>query len=314
MKGAVLHEPYDIRIEEVEDPKIGPEDLLLESVHTGICGSDVNRYKGFKGSEPPVYPAILGHEFSGIVARVGEKVKDFRAGDRVYGIHPDSLSRFFAVPQDKAFKLPDSVGLEEAQSIGPLGGTLHAINISGIKIGDVVAVLGPGHAGLVFVQWARMAGAGQVIATGTRDNRLELARNLGADIGINIRKENLTERIKEITGGLGADVVIEATGRPDAVRQTLEIVKVEGTVIIYGVGQEMVEGFDVYTLYRNRIKMIGTRGRTDRERETVVKYLASGRLAIKPIITHVFPLEETQRAFEVVDKRLDNVIRAVIKS
>jgi len=159
-----------------------------------------------------------------------------------------------------------------------------------------------------------MAGADQVIATGTRANRLEVARNLGADITINIREEDPAERIKEITGGRGADVVIEATGRPDAVRQTLEMVKIEGTVIIYGVGQELVDGFDVYTLYHNRIRMIGTRGRTDHERETVVKYLASGKLAIKPFITHVFPLEETQKAFEVVDKRLDNVIRAVIKS
>jgi L-iditol 2-dehydrogenase len=314
MKAALLHKPYDIRIGEIEDPKVGPEDVLLEGIHTGICGSDINRYKGFRGSDEPVYPAILGHEISGTVTKAGEEVTDFQVGDRVYGINRESLSRYLVVPQARLFKLPDNVGLEVAQSIGPIGGTLHAINLSGISIGDNVVVLGPGHAGLILAQWAKMAGADQVIVTGTRDNRLRVAKELGADFTVNIREEDPAERIKDITGGLGVDVVIEATGRPDAVRQTIELVKVDGTVVIYGVGQELVDGFDIFSVYRKRIKMIGTQGRTDRERETVVKYLASGKLAVKPIITHFFPLEETRKAFEIVDKRLENVIRAVITS
>lgn len=314
MQAALLHKPYDIRIGEIEDPKVGPEDVLLEGIHTGICGSDVNRYKGFRGPDEPVYPAILGHEISGTVTKAGEEVTDFQVGDRVYGIHRESLSRYLVVPQARLFKLPDNVGLEAAQSIGPIGGTLHAINLSGISIGDSVVVLGPGHAGLILAQWAKMAGADQVIVTGTRDNRLRVAKELGADFTVNIGEEDPAERIKDITGGLGADVVIEATGRPDAVRQTIELVKVDGTVVIYGVGQELVDGFDIFSVYRKRIKMIGTQGRTDRERETVVKYLASGKLVVKPIITHFFPLEETRKAFEIVDKRLENVIRAVITS
>lgn len=314
MKAALLHKPYDIRIEEIADPKVGPEDVLLEGIHTGICGSDINRYKGFKGSEAPVFPAILGHEISGTVSRTGEKVTDFQVGDRVYGIQPESLSRYVVVPQARLFKLPDTVGLEEAQSIGPVGGTLHAINLSGIRIGDTVVVLGPGHAGLILIQWAKMAGANQVVITGTRDNRLQAAKELGVDFTINIREEDPAKRIRDITDGLGVDVVIEATGRPEAVRHAIEMVKVDGTIVIYGVGQELVDGFDIYSIYRKHIKMIGTQGRTDHERETVVRYLASGKLAVKPIITHIFSLEETGKAFEIVDKRLENVIRAIIKS
>lgn len=314
MKAALLHKPYDIRIEEIEDPKVGPEDVLLAHVSTGICGTDVNRYKGFKGPEETVYPAVLGHEFGGEVVEVGRKVDRFRVGDRVYGVVPESLRQYFRVPQAKLFKLPDNVSLEEAQSLGPISGTLHAVNTGRIKIGDVVVILGPGHAGLILVQWAKIAGADHVVITGTRDNRLQIAKNLGADITVNARKEDPVKRVKEITDGLGADVIIEATGRPDGVKQAIEMAKAEGTVVIFGVGQELVDGFDIFTIYRSKIKMIGTRGRTDIERETAVKYLASGKITVKPIITHFLPLEETGRGFEMVDKRLENVIRVVIKS
>ncbi|HUW47887.1 MAG TPA: zinc-binding dehydrogenase [Patescibacteria group bacterium] len=314
MKVALLHKPYDVRIDEISDPKVGPEDVLLSHVNTGICGTDVNRYKGFKGPEETVYPAILGHEFAGEVTRVGDKVKNFGVGDRVYGIIPESLVEHFLVPQTKLFKLPDNVSLEEAQSLGPIGGTLHAISAGGIKIGDIVVILGPGHAGLILVQWAKIAGAHSVVITGTRENRLKVARDLGADITINAREVDPIKRVKEITNGLGADVIVEATGRPDGVKQAIEMAKVEGTVVIFGVGQELVDGFDIFTIYRNRLRMIGTRGRTDSERETALKYLASGKVTVKPIITHVLPLEETRRGFEIVDRRLDNVIRIVIES
>lgn len=314
MKAALLFEPYDIRIQEVDDPKIGPEDVLLEHIHTGICGTDVNRYKGFKGQEETVYPAILGHEFGGEVADVGEKVSRFQIGDRVYGIVNQSLSQYFRVPQAELFKLPHNVSLEEAQSIGPISGTLHATNLGGVKIGDVVVILGPGHAGLLLIQWAKIAGADCVVITGTRENRLRVARNFGVDITVNIREEDPVKRVKDITGGLGADVVVEATGRPDAVKQAIEMARAEGTVIVFGVGQELVDGFDIFTVYRNRIRIMGTRGRTDIERKIATKYLASGKVTVKPFITHILPLEETKRAFEIVDQRLENAIRVVIRS
>ncbi len=314
MKAALLHKPYDIRIEEIDDPQTGPEEVLLAHISTGICGTDVNRYKGFKGPEETVYPAILGHEFGGEVIEVGEKVERFKVGDRVYGIVQQSLTQYFRVPQSKLYKLPDNVTLEEAQSLGPISGTLHAINTGGIKIGDLVVVLGPGHAGLILVQWAKIAGADHVVITGTRENRLQIARDLGADSTINVKEEDPVRRLKEISRGLGADVVIEATGRPDGVRQAIELVKPEGTVVIFGVGQELVDGFDIFNVYRNKIRVIGTRGRTDCEREVALSYLSSGRVKVKPIITHFLPLEDTRKGFEIVDKRLEDAIRVVIKS
>jgi 2-desacetyl-2-hydroxyethyl bacteriochlorophyllide A dehydrogenase len=314
MKVALLHKPYDIRIEEREEPKVGPEDVLVEEVHTGICGSDVNRYMGLRGSGEPVYPAILGHEFGGRVKKVGEKVKGFQAGDRIIGTAHESLCQYFLLPQTALLKLPEEVSLEESQSIGPLGGTLHATNLGGIQIGDVVVVLGPGHAGLIMVQWAKIAGADQVVLSGTRENRLQVGKKLGADFTINTREEDPVKRVKEITGGAGADVVIEATGRPDAVKQAIDMVKTEGNIVIFGVGQEAIDGFDIYAIYQRKIKIIGARGRTEREKKAALKYLVSGKVSVKPIITHVFPLEEAQKAFEVADKRLDNAIRIVIKS
>ncbi len=313
MKAVLLHKPYEIRIEDIEDPKIGPEDVLLEQVHTGICGSDVNRYKGFRGPVGTIYPVILGHEFGGKVVKVGEKVKGFQAGDRVWGINHGSMSQYFLVPQAKLFKLPSSISVEESQSLGHLGGTLHAINASGTQIGDTVVILGPGHAGLILTQWAKAAGADHVIVVGTRENRLQLAKDLGADFIVNTREEDPVKRVKDITGGSGANVVIEAAGSPDAVKQSVEMVKIDGTIVIYGVIHESVDGFDSFALNRKRIRMIGTQGRTDRERETAVKSLASGKISVKPIISHILPLEEAKRGFEIVDKRLENAIRVVIK-
>lgn len=331
MKAAVLYGPYDIRIEEIAEREIGAEDVLIERTRTGMCGTDVSMYKGL--IKDISYPIVLGHELAGVIGKVGEKVKDFQVGDRIYGRAPPwewvegkrtrkgSFAQYTVTPSKMASKLPNNISLEEAQSIEILQMTLNAIRNSGIKIGDRVAILGPGHAGLLMTQWVKIAGADRIIVTGTRECRLKVARDLGANFTVNTMAEDPVKKVKEYTDGIGPDIVIEATGRPDAVNQGVAMVKREGAVMIFGVAQEPVDGFDAYAVYEKRIKVFYPIGggmqdekESARAREKAVNYLASGRIAVKPLITHVLSLDETKKAFEIVDKRLEDVIRLVVKS
>ena len=137
---------------------------------------------------------------------------------------------------------------------------------------------------------------------------------MGADFTVNIKEDDPIKAVKDYTNGVGPDVVIEATGRPSAIRQAIEMIKMNGTVVIFGVAQEKVDGFDSWEVYRKELDIFGVAGRgtTAIDRKIALNYLASGKLTVKPILTHVLPLEMTKRAFEIVDKRLEGVIRVVI--
>lgn len=312
MKAALLYKPYDIRLEEIEKPKVGPKDILVVP-HTGVCGTDINRYKGLLEGEQVVYPYVLGHEFTGIVDEVGKQVSNFQIGDKVYGIKYGSFSQYHLVPIDRAYKLPKDANLVDATSVTAVMMTLRAIKKVGHLVGRDIVIIGPGHAGLLLTQWAKIMGAERIIVTGTRENRLKIARDLGANITINTREEDPVQKVKEYTDGVGPDAVIEATGRPEAVVQAVEMVKTDGSIVIFGVAQEPVEKFDTFKIYRKRISMLGTMGNTEDERAPAMRYLLSGKISVKPIITHVLPLKEIKRGLEMVDNRLEDVIRMVIK-
>lgn len=338
----MLYKPYDLRVEDVKKPEIGPYEALIAVKVTGICGTDILTYKGL--GPHTKFPIILGHEFSGVVAEVGIKSRNIQLDDRVIagaswgcghcalckigrsnfcenGAHVGrdvngSFAQYIAIPSKKIAIIPENVSFEEAQSGTTIAGAAHAVKLGDVSIGDDVAVLGPGHAGLLISQVAKAAGASKVIVTGTRDKRLELAADLGADLTVNIKKESVTEVVKDFTDGLGVDIVIEATGRPSAVRQAIAMIKPNGTIVIFGIVAEAVDQFEMSKLYSKGLRMIGCRApaRGPSEYEKALKLISQKQIRVKQLITHIFPLEETKRALEVAHKRVEDAIRVIVRS
>lgn len=237
MKAGVLHSKDDIRYEEYPTPVIGDGEVLVKVRATGICGSDLPRVLG-DGAH--FFPIVLGHEFSGDVVEVGKNVTTLQVGDRVAGApllpcmkcedcqkgnysqckhysfigsrQQGSFAEYVKLPEINAVKFDPSISYEQGALFEPSTVGLHGLNCVNYKGGEDVAILGGGNIGLFTAQWARIYGAKRVFVFDIDDDRLQLARDLGADITINTRIENVKEKVKEYTGGKGFAYVYETAG------------------------------------------------------------------------------------------------------
>jgi len=245
--------PGNVELRDVDVPKIAPDEVLIEVKRSGICGTDIHIYHDSAFYTPPV---VLGHEYSGVIAQIGSEVSDFNVGERVtspatipcgtcfmckinrpnrcigeqkriLGSHKadGTFTKYVAVPSRILHKIPDALSFDEAAVVEPAACAIHNVSeIVGVNPGDIVVILGPGPMGLLSLQVAKISGAEKVVITGVGadKDRLRLAERLGADITINVEEEDAVEIVKSITDGLGADVVIEASGasaaRGDVVR------------------------------------------------------------------------------------------------
>ena len=233
MNVALMHEPYDIEIVERDMPKVGPKDVLIKMMAVGVCGSDVHYYAhGRVGEFVVEKPIVLGHECAGMVAQVGDEVTDFKVGDRVaiepgepcreceycksgqYNLCPHmefmatppydgAFCEYISHPADFLYHLPDSVTYEQATLVEPFSVGLQACKRADIKPGSTVVIMGMGPVGLMAVVAAKAYGATNIIVSDLEDNRLEAAKRLGATTAINIKNEDVVERIKELTDGQG---------------------------------------------------------------------------------------------------------------
>ena len=265
MKAVVLHEADDMRVEQRPVPEPGPGEVLLKVNVTSICGTDVKvLHRKLLGQ--PDGPFIMGHEYAGTVAALGAGVDEFKAGDRVAvevhkgcercencikgwytsclnygnlakghrakGLTCDGGFAEYAVNHvNTLYKLPDNLTFEQACMVTTAASPLWAIDLmGGYLAGETVLVQGPGPIGLLAVQLCKALGAERVILSGTRPERLEIGRRLGADFVVNVRQESLARRVAEITGGRGADSVLECAGGPTSMQEALESVKRGGRI------------------------------------------------------------------------------------
>lgn len=342
MRAAVLHKPGDIRIEDLEKPKPGPEDVLIRVRAVGICGSDIHYYRtGRIGDYVVKKPLILGHESAGEIAEVGENVEGFESGDRViiepgvgcrkcwyckigrYNLCRDekfmatppvdgTFAEYVAWPSDFVLHLPDHLSFEEGALIEPTTVAVNAVHKGEIRGGDIVAVLGSGPIGLVTLQVAKASGATTVYATDVEDYRLKLARKLGADEIIDVSREDSVARIMELTGGEGVDVTFEASGAVPAAQDAIKITKRAGRVVLVGMFSEEKFPLNVLDIL---LKELTVRGilRYACQYEIALKLVSSGKVDVKPLITHEFPLEQVEKAIKMVEERSENVVKAIIR-
>jgi len=328
-----------------EIPEVGPRDVLTRVRYCGVCGTDVSIYSGETSLVRDgliKYPVIPGHEWSGIVEAVGSEVEDVKAGDRVVGdtvvscgfcksclsgnyMKCDKLrcvgtvnawdgafAEYTLFPARHIYKIPDSIPLDEAATIEPAALAMNAIYKSNFKAGQTVLVIGTGAIGLVSVRLTSASGASKVILSGRKDVKLETGRIMGADIAVNINKENLKETVMRETGGEGVDLVIEASGAVSALREALDMVKIDGTIALLGFYEEKVNELNVDKAVFNCIKVIGIAGSPSMY-TPVIDLMASGKVSFKHIITHRYAFKDAVEAFKDMKGKNDTRIKILVE-
>ncbi|MGE5633412.1 MAG: zinc-dependent alcohol dehydrogenase [Caulobacteraceae bacterium] len=337
MKTSILREVKKLDIVDVTLPELEPNEVLVKVDCVGICGTDVSVYRGDYAAKKDV---VLGHEYNGIVAAIGDKVSRVSVNDHVvsqaswgcgkchwchigltsYCEAPNmlgrtidgSLAEYIIVPENVLLKISKDVSSIEAQGVVGVATALRALDRSGLKLGDSVLLVGPGYSGLIMLQLCKLAGARDVVMVGTRDSRLKIAEGLGADFTVNIKQDPDWEKnLLKRTGNIGFDVVIESSGTVSSILSCIRMVKKGGTVVQYGTSFNKIDGLPQKDFYSKEISMIGTKGGFGFYPKAV-NLLEQKKIKIEPLITHKFPLSEVARAFEVMDQRLDNVLRAAV--
>jgi len=340
MKAAVLYKPMDMRIEEIDIPRISSNEVLVKMRRVGICGSDVHYYlNGRIASYVVEKPLILGHECSGEVAEVGEEVSRIRTGQRVviepgfvcgkcfycrlgrynlcrevrfYGTPPfhGAFAEYVAAPEQNVYPIPGNLSYEEGAMMEPLAVGMMAAKMGRVSVNDFVVVLGAGPIGQMVLQAAKAHGAPQVYVTDVIDYRLEYAKRFGASGIINAAEEDVAGRIREFTDGEGADVVIDASGAPSAIRQTVDIVRPGGRIVLVGYPPGDVS-LPIPEIILKELTIQGIH-RYANVYPAAIKAVSSGKAVLKPYVTHIFPFEKILEGFETHIKKIGNPMKIQI--
>lgn len=330
-----------IELGEAPMPKIGPDDVLIKVQSVGVCGSDLHYYRsGAIGDFKVEFPFVLGHEAAGVVEDVGENVTTLKKGDRVcmepgvpcmkceeclsghYNLCRDVrfwatppydgvLSEYICHPAAFTFKIPDNMSFTEGALVEPLAIGLHACNMGGVKLGQTVAIMGAGCIGLVTLLAAKAYGATRIIVGDVLDKRLDKARELGA-IAVNTKEEDFVAKVMELTEGRGADVCIDCAGFSATVDSCLSCAKPAGVVIIVGLGQDRVDGFNTSIMSTKELT-VKSIFRYRNLYPTAINAIADGRIDVESIVSHRFTFDDTINAFATCHRDIRNVVKGVIE-
>lgn len=338
MRAAVYYNNRDVRIEEMPIPMIGPKEILVKIMASGVCGSDVMEWYRIKKA-----PRVLGHEIAGEIAQVGADVKGFALGDRIFVTHhvpcnqcryclagahsacqtlqstnfyPGGFAEYVRVPEinihNGTFHLPEHVTYDQGTFIEPLGCVIRGQRIAGIKKHDTVLVIGSGIAGLLHIKMARVYGADKIIATDINAFRLEAARKMGADVVIDARQD-VARLVKEANDGRGADVVIVCATPPEAFQQAFDAVDRAGTLLLFApTSPEARIPLPLFDLYFKLVKIVFSYAAVTEDLKEAIALLHGKKVVVDDMITHHLPLAETQKGFALVAEA-DRSIKVIIE-
>lgn len=345
MKAAILYNDRDIRIGDAPDPILKEDEVLVSSRYAGICGTDLHVYRGeFHGRVR--FPAILGHEFGGIIEEVGKGVQGWKRGDRVVvdpiischrctacltghinacrtlkllGIDLDGgFGQYVAVPTDRLLPLPEEIPMEIAPMVELYAIGHHTLERGHVQPGERVVILGAGKVGLsVLDVLCHSASPSLAVSVDREDFRLEVAKKIGAEVTVNIEREDPVARVMELTQGEGADCVIEtvghytlAPGQEPPLAQAVQMVRNGGRIVTLGLGEQR-SAVHFKTFVIKEAQLIASRV-TCGEFPRAIRLLSKGLLHPNLLITHQLPLRDIAGAFGRLDEEDPETLKVVL--
>ncbi|WP_312910275.1 zinc-dependent alcohol dehydrogenase [Natronosalvus caseinilyticus] len=346
MKAIVLHGPGDWSMETISSPELDDvENVICKVNAASICGTDPKIFGGHAEGWPPEFPFIPGHEWSGEIVEVHENVSRFEPGDRVFGethsgcgfcemcrrgrynlcdnygdfatghrqighTMDGAFAEYVSVPADSLYRFDESLSWQEAALLDVNAIALQCSVRGNVDPGDDVAVIGTGTVGLLCLQHAVAMGAGQVIAIGS-PARNPLAEDLGADHTISYRDDDVVEQVRDLTGGTGVDVTLEAAGSEASFQQSVEITRKGGTVSLDGIPKSDYQEVQVGDIVKQEIDFRGARAHANKA-EASARLVENGQTDVESLITHEFDFEDFEDAFETFTERKDGAIKVAL--
>lgn len=333
MRVAMYYNNNDVRIEEMPKPKIGPGEILVKVIASGICGSDVMEWYRIKKA-----PLVLGHEIAGEICEVGEGVSRYKVGDRVFVSHhvpcntcsyclsghhtscetlhitnyePGGFAEYIRVPRinvDRGvFLLPNELSYEDGVFIEPLACVVRGQKVAGIKPAQSVLILGGGISGLLHLLSAAACGAGRIIVTDVNDYRLNLAKKLGAEAVLKA-SDNIPEQVKQINSGRLVDLCIVCTSAKQAFEQAIESVDRGGTILFFAPTTPGTSlSIPVNEFWRNEITLVTSYGNSPSDAEIAIELIRAGRIPVRELISHRLPLEQAADGFKLMAQAKDSL-------
>ncbi|RJQ54788.1 MAG: alcohol dehydrogenase [Actinobacteria bacterium] len=334
MRAAVYYANDDVRVEEMPLPRIGPGELLVKVIASGICGSDVMEWYRLGKA-----PLVLGHEIAGEVAAVGDGVGSWSAGDRVVVSHhvpcntcrychagrhtlcrtlrttnfdPGGFAEYVRVPainleSGGVLRLPESLSFEEATFVEPLGCVVRSFETAGFRRGGSTLVLGSGISGLLHVKLGKALGCSRLIAADVNEWRLEAATRFGADVAVDAR-ENVSVAVQEANEDRGADYVFVCTAAPPALETAVGSVEEGGTIVLFAPYEPGTRfSMPIDELWRRQVTIVSTYAAAPEDLVSALELIGSGRVGVGDMITHRLGLEQTAWGFELVARAQESL-------
>jgi L-iditol 2-dehydrogenase len=333
MKALMKTEPGvgNVEIVEVPEPACTPTGVKVAVKYGGICGTDLHVYKDTFPNNPPV---ILCHEFAGTVVEVGSQVKQAKPGDRVavlgstmvkcgtcehctqgyymfcsarrgmgHGTN-GGFAKYVVVREDMVYRIADSTTLEEAALVEPFAVAVQAVNeVTGFSVGDTVLLSGPGPIGLLCLIMILAHGCKVIVAgAGADAERLALAKRLGADAVVDVGATDLQAVVDRETGGTGVDIAVECAGAASSIASCIKAVKSRGKYLQLGIPGKAVP-VDVDSIIFKGLQIYGSVGHSLKTWDRAVRILGQGKVDIKPVISHILPLERWRDGFDLCEQK-----------
>lgn len=336
MKAAVFYGKHDIRLEDhpISDPKPGEVQIRVKAA--GVCGTDLHIYEGAQGATECNPPVVLGHEFSGVVEKVGPGVTEVKAGDHVTvdpniscngchycrkgkphlckhlaatGVNYDGgFAELCNVLERQVFVLPQELPFEIGALCEPVGCCLHGIDLANIQVGDVVMIIGGGPIGMIMMQLAQIAGASKMIVVEPLEEKRILAKKHGADLVIDPIHEDVKAILKE-QGIEDVAVVIECVGRKETMLNAIDYAGRGGKAVLFGLTPpDCVIPFMPFQAFQKELTVVAS-FTNQYSHGRAAELISSGRLHLEDIISDVFALDDIQKAFDLKVRKGKAIIK-----
>lgn len=338
MRAAYVVETGKVEIKDVNVPTLKDDEVLIKVKTVGVCGSDLHLFKGTHAFRKP--PAVLGHEVAGDIIEIGKNVTKYKIGDRVT-VEPHlgcgecefcksdlvnlctskkapgtpawigTFVEYFNAPEKTVYKINDDVSYEMGTLIEPLAVAVHAIDRITVEKKDTMVILGSGTIGLLALVAAREAGYKNIICTDTQTFNLEMALKQGAKLALNPLKEDVVAKVLEFTGGRGVDVALIAADSKVIVDQASSMVRKRGEIGIIAMITERIPVY-TYSFVFNEQTIFGAMTYETKDFVKATEMINNG-LDLSDFLTQKLPLEESQRALDILDEKKENVVKVIVE-